>query len=228
MTIQEPITTINKSTNNKNVTKNKKMMWQYFSISLMTIRKWHWMSAALCFVCLLLFSVTGITLHHSKIFLSKPVVTNVEGDLPKELLALIDTQGEKKNIAIPAELAEWFLTHKNMEVNSQKAEIKEGKFFIPLGRPGKVISLNINVATGHYDYEVSDKGWLGYLNDLHKGKNTGMAWVYFIDIFAVACIIFSITGFLLLQRYANTRAKTWPLLIASLVLPVFFMMFLIH
>ena len=41
-------------------------------------------------------------------------------------------------------------------------------------------------------------------------------------------IIFSVTGFLLLQRYATTRAQTWPLLIAGLVLPLFFMLFLIH
>lgn len=117
---------------------------------------------------------------------------------------------------------------KDIALDSKKSEIKEGKFVIHLGRPGIAASVSINLTSGHYDYEVSDKGWLGYLNDLHKGKNTGDAWVYFIDIFAIACIIFSITGFLLLQRYANTRAKTWPLLIAGLVLPIFFMMFLIH
>ncbi len=36
-----------------------------------------------------------------------------------------------------------------------------------------------------------------------------------MDVFAIACVIFSITGFLLLQRYADTRSQTWPLLIAG-------------
>lgn len=209
------------------VKKSKKISWRYFSISLMTIRKWHWMSAALCFVCLLLFSVTGITLHHSKIFLSKPIVTHVEGELPKELIPLIAIMDEQKIKTVPVAIYDWF-SSKNIILDSKKSEIKDGKFVMPLGRPGIVASLSINLSTGRYDYEVSNKGWLGYLNDLHKGKGTGDAWIYFIDIFAIACIIFSITGFLLLQRYANTRAKTWPLLIAGLVLPIFFMMFLIH
>lgn len=210
----------------RNVIKNKRTA-SFFSISLMTIRKWHWMSAALCFICLLLFSVTGITLHHSKIFLPRLIVTHVEREVPKDLLSLIDIKGEQKNIAVSAGIYEWF-SRKDIALDSKKTEIKESKFFIPLGHPGIAANVSINLTTGHYDYEVSDKGWLGYLNDLHKGKNTGDAWVYFIDIFAIACIIFLITGFLLLQRYANTRAKIWPLLIAGLVMPIFFMMFLIY
>jgi hypothetical protein len=31
-----------------------------------------------------------------------------------------------------------------------------------------------------------------------------------------------------LQRYADTRSQTWPLVIAGLLVPIFFMMFLIH
>lgn len=185
------------------------------------------MSAALCFVCLLLFSVTGIVLHHPKVFLAKPAVTITEGDVPQELLPLMTASGEKKNLPVPQPVYDWF-SAKNIFLNSTRSEIKEGNFFIPFGRPGVSASVNINLSSGHYKYELSDRGWLGYLGDLHKGKNTGDAWVYFVDIFAIACIIFSITGFVLLQRYANTRAKTWPLLIAGFLLPVFFMLFLIH
>jgi uncharacterized protein len=263
------------------VTTNKKTAGSFFSISLMTIRKWHWMSAALCFICMLLFSVTGITLHHSRIFLPKPTVTLTEGQLPGELLPDLALHIEQKKMGLPVPMVEWFDENQNINVitpaprnieakamegkasgenngevknaeskdlaekgevrggeiksaerNNRESgkgpDVKDGKLRIPQNRPGEATALTINLASGAFTYEVTDKGWLAYLNDLHKGKNTGDAWVYFIDIFAIACIIFSITGFLLLQRYANTRAKTWPLLIAGLVLPIFFMMFLIH
>lgn len=198
-----------------------------FTLTLMTVRKWHWMSAALCFVCLLLFAVTGITLHHSKILLPKPIVSTVEGDLPQDMLVLINLPAEKKAPVVAAPIYEWF-ARKNIFLHPGRTEIKDGKLILLSGRPGMTVSLSLELETGHYKYETNDRGWMGYFNDLHKGKNTGDAWVYFIDLFAIACIIFSVTGFILLQRYANTRAKTWPLLIAGFLLPVFFMMFLIH
>lgn len=220
----------------------KKSTQNLFNLSLMTIRKWHWMSAALCFVCMLMFAVTGITLHHAKVFLPDAKITHITGNIPEELARSIqpfDSQKPEREARevrgnstpgtpVPKELVTWFNQEHHLDLSGRNGDIRNGKYTVMLSRPGVNKTLSINSKTVEFDYEVSDRGWLAYLNDLHKGKNTGMAWVYFIDMFAIACIIFSITGFLLLQRYANTRAQTWPLLTASLLLPVFFMVFLIH
>ena len=220
-----------------------------FSASLMTIRKWHWMSAALCFMCLLLFSVTGITLHHSRLILPEPSVTHINGVLPEIILPALVLHHEQKKLAMPAAVVDWLFANKKIVINENnradakkefsnnapekiKGAVKEDnqlkQFYAVFNRPSVSEKITINIATGEFNYEKTDKGWLAYFNDLHKGKNTGMAWVYFMDMFSVACIIFSITGFILLQRYAKTRAKTWPLLAAGFFMPIFFMLFLIH
>jgi len=199
-----------------------------FSVNLMTIRKWHWMSSAICFVCMLLFSVTGITLNHAGDIESKPATTRIDGALPNELLADLNVDTETKQHSLPLSIRNWLEKNQHIVIADSNAEINDGEFYIPLTRPGGDAWLSIDIASGEFEYESTDRGWISYFNDLHKGRNTGKAWVYFMDLFAIACIIFSITGFLLLQRYADTRKQTWPLLIAGLVVPIVFMMFLVH
>jgi hypothetical protein len=72
---------------------------------------------------------------------------------------------------------------------------------------------------GQVEYEKTDRGWISYFNDLHKGRNTGTAWSWFIDVFTVACLVFCITGLFLLQMHAGKRPATWPLVALGLVAP---------
>lgn len=197
-------------------------------INLMTIRKWHWMSSAICFISMLLFSVTGITLNHADIIENKPATVRIAGQFPEELLPQLVVKSEQKSIELPVGIHDWLKQHKSINISATTAEVNGAEIYLPLARPGGDAWLSIDTETGEFEYESTDRGWISYFNDIHKGRNTGKAWIYFMDIFAVACIIFSVTGFLLLQRYADTRSQTWPLLIAGLVLPIFFMLFLIH
>lgn len=59
--------------------------------------------------------------------------------------------------------------------------------------------------------ERVDDGLVAVINDLHKGRHTGTAWFYFIDVTAVICLLFAITGLLLLYVHAGKRRSTWPL-----------------
>ncbi len=194
----------------------------------MTIRKWHWMSSALCFVCMLLFSVTGITLNHAADIEASPTTVHLEGVVPEELLNAIVLKDAQKNIAVPDTILNWFEANHDISFANNQAEVNGGEIYLALPRPGGDAWLSVDIETGDFEYESTSRGWISYFNDIHKGRNTGKAWIYFMDVFAIACIIFSITGFLLLQRYADTRSQTWPLVIAGLLVPIFFMMFLIH
>jgi len=199
-----------------------------FKINLMTIRKWHWMSSALCFVCMLLFSVTGITLNHAGSIEASPKTIHLEGLVPEALMTELVIVKEQKNMELPASILHWFNDTHKLKFSRTQAEINDGELYLALPRPGGDAWLSLDAETGNFEYESTSRGWISYVNDLHKGRNTGMAWIYFMDVFALACIIFSVTGFLLLQRYADTRSQTWPLLIAGLVVPILFMVFLIH
>lgn len=69
----------------------------------------------------------------------------------------------------------------------------------------------IDRETGAVEYESTSRGAVSYLNDLHKGRNAGPAWGWFLDLFAVACLVFCITGLFLLHLHARQRRMTWPL-----------------
>lgn len=199
-----------------------------FKINLMTIRKWHWVSSAICFVCMLLFSVTGITLNHAADIEASPKTVHLEGVVPEQLLKEIVLSKEQKTVEVPAAILQWFKENHRLKFSRAQAEVNDTELYLALPRPGGDAWLSVDTESGDFEYESTSRGWISYANDLHKGRNTGMAWVYFMDVFALACIIFSVTGFLLLQRYADTRSQTWPLLIAGLVVPILFMVFLIH
>ena len=51
--------------------------------------------------------------------------------------------------------------------------------------PGYNASVFIDLLAGEAEIETTDYGWVAQLNDLHKGRNTGEAWIVFIDISAL-------------------------------------------
>ncbi|MBU2039170.1 MAG: PepSY-associated TM helix domain-containing protein, partial [Gammaproteobacteria bacterium] len=77
-------------------------------------------------------------------------------------------------------------------------------------------------------YERSERGWISYLNDLHKGRNTGPLWSWFIDIFSLLCLVFSLSGLWLLVRYARQRPSTWPLVALGVVIPLLIIILSVH
>lgn len=187
---------------------------------------WHWMSSAICLVGMLLFAITGITLNHAASIESDAVVTNEERVLPAPLLpALEKGAGEAP---VPAAVAQWLEGELDISMTGRKPEWNDDDLYVALPRPGGDAWVSVDRATGDVTFEDTDRGWIAYLNDLHKGRDTGTAWSWFLDIFAVACIIFSLTGFLLLQLHAKKRRSTWPIVGAGVIIPMFLLIFLMH
>lgn len=191
-----------------------------------TLRQWHWISSALCLAGMLLFALTGITLNHAGQIEGKAQVSSRIEQLPQTLhdRLLVETPRE----GLPADLADWLEETLGIRLAGREAEWSEGELYIGLPRPGGDAWLSLDVHSGELEYEVTDRGWIAYFNDLHKGRHTGTAWSGFIDLFAVACVIFSITGLLLLHRHAAGRPTTWPLTALGLVIPVVLALLFIH
>lgn len=192
-----------------------------------SLREWHWISSAICLVGMLLFSVTGITLNHAAQIKAKPEIVTLEAEVPANIIRAITIPDEEKAV-LPNVLIEWLAQAQDISVGNQLAEWSEDEIYLSLPRPGGDAWLSIDLASGELVYEVTERGWISYFNDLHKGRNTGVAWSWFIDVFAVFCIIFCITGLLLLKRYASGRPATWPMVGLGLVLPWVLILLFIH
>ncbi|AHL76753.1 membrane protein [Stutzerimonas stutzeri] len=191
-----------------------------------TLRQWHWISSALCLVGMLLFAVTGVTLNHAAQIEAKPRITEHQARLPQALQQQLQTQPPEAGL--PDALHRWLESELSLELDEQDAEWTDGELYVALPRPGGDAWLSLELESGELLYESTDRGWVSYLNDLHKARNTGTAWSWFIDIFAAACVIFSLTGLLLLQRHASGRPSTWPLVGLGLVIPVLLALLFIH
>lgn len=191
-----------------------------------TLRQWHWISSALCLVGMLLFAVTGITLNHAAQIEASPKIVERQAMLPAPLQQrlLADQPGED----LPSDLRAWLETELNIDLASRDAEWNDGELYVALPRPGGDAWLSLDLSSGELLFESTDRGWIAYFNDLHKGRNTGQAWSWFIDIFAGVCVLFSLTGLLLLQRHASGRPTTWPLVGAGLVIPLLLALLFIH
>lgn len=202
--------------------KSRKSFWlrQFYTI--------HWMSSALSLVGLLLFAITGFTLNHAADIEGQPVVTEASGQLPAELLPLVapdDTSDAKKKL--PPQVARWVATTFKVEAGGA-AEWSADEIYLPLPRPGGDGWISIDRASGAATSESTDRGWISYLNDLHKGRNAGPEWKVFIDVFVVACVIFSLTGLILLELHAAKRRSTWPLVGLGLAIPALIAIVFIH
>lgn len=195
---------------------------------LRQMRQWHWISAAVCLISMLLFAITGITLNHASKIEAKPIVTTASATLPPEELQQLKANSPKGKGALPPSVTDWLSARMSLQTAGREAEWSAQEIYVSLPRPGGDAWLIIDPVGGEVRYERTDRGWISYLNDLHKGRNTGAAWSLFLDVFAVACVVFCITGLVLLQLLANGRPSTWPLVALGLVIPALLAVFFIH
>lgn len=199
---------------------------------LKNLHEWHWISAALCLVGMLLFSITGITLNHAGQIEAKPAVVSQRAVLPAPLLAgLKQAAGgtaAKNTAALPAEVQAWTRQQWSLDTAGRAAEWSPEEVYLSLPRPGGDGWLRLNLDDGEAEYETTDRGWVSYFNDLHKGRHTGAAWSWFIDVFAAATLVFSLTGLFILKMHAAKRALTWPVVGLGLVVPALLAILFIH
>lgn len=196
-------------------------------IWLGTVRQWHWISSALCLVGMLLFAITGITLNHAAQIQAKPKVISKETQVPDGIWQNLTSPAENK-APLPEDLAKWLADELDIYIQDRLAEWDEEEIYVSLPRPGGDAWLTLDRTNGEVFYESTDRGWISYFNDLHKGRNTGSTWFWFIDVFAVACVVFCITGLVLLYRHAGSRPTTWPLVGLGLIVPLLLALLFIH
>jgi len=196
------------------------------------MHEWHWISSAVALLGLLFFAVTGITLNHAGSFeSSQQQYSTVSHEIPPELVAALTQAvrdyGEGEGEATDP-LRNWIREAFGVETAGHPGNWTADQVDFSLERPGGDAWLKLDLVRGVAEYHVTDAGWMAYFNDLHKGRHTGGAWSWFIDLIAAACVFFAVTGFVILKMHAVNRSLTWPLVGFGILVPLVIAALFIH
>jgi len=159
------------------------------------LSRWlHIYLSMVSFTILLFFAVSGLTLNHADWFTTgKELVTKDSGTVNLKWIKVADTSKIDK-----LQLVE-FLRNKH-EVKGALGDfrIEEQELSLTFNGPGYVADAFIDRKTGKYELSVTRMGVIAVINDLHKGRDSGKAWSWIIDISAVLMTLVSISGIILI------------------------------
>jgi len=193
-------------------------------------RRLHvYISMALLFV-VLFFSVTGITLNRPELFeSSQPNIQRSTLTLPTSLFTIQDGRLKADETAFETFLFEEANLSGVPSGLDIYAEIEDGELLIgevsmDFKGPGYNASVFVDVTSEFVEVETTNYGVIALLNDLHKGRNSGEVWKWFIDITALLMIFFVLTGVCLLlpkKKTLNTSIK-WTVFGSVISLVIYF------
>lgn len=143
------------------------------------------------FAILFFFAATGITLNHADWFENIPPRSTTEtGTIPPEWvnvesvnqLQVVETL--RANHGIRGALGDFIVDDDRCDVSFRG--------------PGYSADAVIDRSTGQYELTELRMGLVAVVNDLHKGRDTGTAWSWVIDLSAALMIFVSLTGMVLI------------------------------
>jgi hypothetical protein len=144
------------------------------------------------FASLLFFAVTGITLNHTSWIEGQQKVEQIDGQLTAFWVSMDSTAVDK------LEIVEYFRNTYAIKAKLTDIITDESECSVSFKGPGFAADAFIDRVTGKYELTITRSGAIAILNDLHKGRDTGTAWAWLIDISAVLMILVSLTGFLMI------------------------------
>lgn len=165
------------------------------------VSRWlHLYLSMLCFLIVLFFSITGLTLNHVEWFDGKQVEKKVDGKLPIEWLNNPDTSKIKK-----MEIVEQFRSKYDIKGYVSDFIIDDEQCLVSFKGPGYSADAFINRNDGTMQLTELRLGLVAVLNDLHKGRDSGKSWSWLIDASAIFLTLISLSGLLMLLFLKKKR-----------------------
>nr|WP_283106231.1 PepSY-associated TM helix domain-containing protein [Shewanella saliphila] len=178
----------------------------------------HIYISAAVFSLLIFFCVSGITLNHPSWSDSNETQV-VEVELPQELIEKVQQQQE-----LPLNAIQHFVEQKtglhsprNIDVLVDTAEIT---YDYPM--PAGYTFVTVYVDDNLIEIEFRKDGFVSLINDLHKGRHSGMFWSGLIDISAILMLLFSLTGLFILLQNVKHRSNALVIFGLGTVAPILF------
>ena len=183
----------------------------------MFVRWLHIYLSMISFAIVFFFAVTGLTLNHADKFSNELHSVQEKGKLNLNWVNSSDTLKIAK-----LEIVEYLRKNNSIKAAMSDFRIDDSQIGVSFKGPGYAADAFINRQTGEYDLTKTSAGFIGIINDLHKGRDTGAGWSIFIDISAILLTLVSLSGILLLlfikrKRVSGLIVATCGLLIAYLV-----------
>lgn len=165
---------------------------------------------------LMFFSVTGITLNHPQWFTATPSTVMLEVPLHTAWVSAFKMAQEVEQLNL---LTEELNTRWDLGL-PRNIDHDETEWVLDYQRPGGLGTVVLDLESGLLSYEETQDGLVALINDLHKGRHTRTPWVVLIDVVALVCLLFALTGTVLLWTHSSKRPSTWPLVSLGTVLPL--------
>lgn len=179
-----PASTIEKPTTSSTV---RVPQWKR---SLAAWSRWlHIYLSMLSFGVLLFFAVTGLTLNHPDWFAAAQRSQQVKGKLNPAWVS-----GQVDKLAI----VEHFRRQHRVAGALSDFRIEESQCSLSFKAPAYTADIFLDRSTGTYDFTETRLGLVALLNDLHKGRDSGRAWAWVIDLSAVLMTLVSLSGLVLI------------------------------
>ncbi|EKO3863114.1 PepSY-associated TM helix domain-containing protein [Vibrio harveyi] len=173
-------------------------------------RRLHiYVSMALLLVTLF-FALTGITLNRPALFeRSEPIIQQHTLTIPSKQLFATEGSFQPNRSALLNFLTQETHLRGTPSALDVYTEIEDGELVIgelslDFKGPGYNATVFVDMTTGEAEVETTNYGIVALLNDLHKGRNSGDAWKWFIDITALLMVLFVLTGVCLLLPKKKT------------------------
>jgi hypothetical protein len=165
------------------------------------IRWLHIYLSMLGFTALAFFGATGVTLNH-------PTWFGIAADRVDRLEGRVDTMwlgGTPQALTDKLAVVEFLRAAHGLKGIVSEFRTDEFECFVAFKGPGYAADAFIERGTGHYDLTVSQHGAVALLNDLHKGRDSGVAWGTVIDVSGVLMVVSAATGLVLLLSLKRRR-----------------------
>ena len=170
------------------------------------------------FALVFFFAVTGLTLNHADKFGDQVQTRQEKGQLDPHWVNPPDTLKIAK-----LQIVEYLRNKHEIRAALSDFRIDDQQIGVSFKGPGYAADAFIDRTTGSYDLTRTSAGFIGVINDLHKGRDTGRVWSVVIDIAAVLMTLVSLTGMVLLLFLR--RKRLGGLIVAALGLLVAYVVY---
>lgn len=181
------------------------------------ICRWiHVYLSTVLFSLFLFFCVTGLFLNHTQWFKSDQSTSVSQIELPENLAAIAKEDQENARKQLESFIENRFGLFKPRQITLDR-EFNEWRFDYPL--PAGYAYIIVENESGLIELEHQEGSLVSLLNDLHKGRHTGTAWSWVIDISAILLSLMALSGLFILFQQAKWRVHGVLFIIIGTIIP---------